>query len=369
MKGARDLYERFGSQGTILATPCFPLRSVAAEARRSAVVLHTLGTYSSCGRSHYVQSHPPDNPRSAPVAFGRMKFAAFLQVKDEAELVDRAIDHLRAIGVDLIVACDKNSTDGTLELLQARRSDDRFWLILGTDADAEAGGWFTAASEALVKIAQANYDWLLFLDADEFWIPASGQLRDCISLAEADVLSVPRFNIPLVEGNQWNSVAFEPCHYEDLLAIVEPIPDFRAFLRGDPEMPWIRGVPAPKVMARPTCVGGVTMGAHDIIAAGDLPTRHGTPLDLFIAHLPFTTKTRFARKIANIRKFFALHDQFIGKDRAWHWRRWLEIVDREGLDREFDRNVFSLETCGELRRQGIIRSARDIFRAKMVASE
>ncbi|MDQ6869556.1 MAG: glycosyltransferase family 2 protein [Pseudomonadota bacterium] len=298
-----------------------------------------------------------------------MKFAAVLAVKDEAELVDRAIDHLRAIGVDLIVACDMNSTDGTLELLQARRSDDSFWLILGNDADAEARGWFTAASEAAVKIAEANYDWLLFLDADEFWIPASGQLRDCICLAEADVLSVPRFNIPLVEGSQWNSIEFDPCHYEDLLVIFKPIPDFRAFLGGDPETPWIRGVPVPKVMARPTYVGGVTMGAHDIIAAGDLPPRRGTPFDLFIAHLPFTTKTRFARKIANIRKAFALHDQFLGKDQAWHWRRWMEIVDREGLDREFDRNVFGLETCGELRRQGIIRSAKDIFLAKMVSSK
>ena len=37
-----------------------------------------------------------------------LRIAAYLGVKDEVELIERSIDHLRAIGVDYIMACVLN---------------------------------------------------------------------------------------------------------------------------------------------------------------------------------------------------------------------------------------------------------------------
>ena len=42
-----------------------------------------------------------------------MRIAANLSVKDEVELIETTIAHLHAIGVDVIVACDMGSTDGS----------------------------------------------------------------------------------------------------------------------------------------------------------------------------------------------------------------------------------------------------------------
>lgn len=295
-----------------------------------------------------------------------MKFAAFLGVKDEFELVDKAINHLRAIGVDLVFAWDLNSRDGTLELLLARgREDAGLKVIQGDDADYDSCSTFAAVRGAAAEAAEASYDWLLFLDADEFWLPASGRLADCADLLEADVLSVRRFNVPLLasrEPSDESELAFDPLHYEDVLLVVEPIPNFRDHLHAHPETPWSRGVPIPKIMARPQFIESVEMGMHDLKARAGQPLRRATPKDLIIAHRPFTTKSRFARKIANIRKFLTYYDEVLGPDLAWHWRRWLEIVDRDGLDQEFNRNVFDQTICAELRQQGTIVSAAEFFR-------
>ena len=49
-------------------------------------------------------------------------------------------------------------------------------------------------------IAEFEVDRVLFLDADEFWIPKSGNIKATSSLAEADALTVRRL-IPLQNRN------------------------------------------------------------------------------------------------------------------------------------------------------------------------
>jgi len=59
--------------------------------------------------------------------------AAFLGVKDEVELIERSILHLRAIGVDKIIVCDMVSTDSTLEILEKYLSEDlSFFSVIPT---------------------------------------------------------------------------------------------------------------------------------------------------------------------------------------------------------------------------------------------
>ena len=54
-----------------------------------------------------------------------MTIAAILGVKDEVELIEASITHLRQIGVDYITVSDYGSTDGTLDVLEAlRRAGD-----------------------------------------------------------------------------------------------------------------------------------------------------------------------------------------------------------------------------------------------------
>lgn len=287
-----------------------------------------------------------------------MRIAAILGVKDERELLPDCIGHLRAIGVERIHAIDAGSTDGSMEWLEARHADGDVDLHHFSDQDPDAHGW----ARLNVALAQASdADWVIFLDADEFWIPASGRLADCAELARSDVLKVHRFNVPLGPAGLLTADGGPPRGADGLELIARPVPDFRARLEGGDPLPWIRGVPVHKVAARPSHVASMDDGGHDVLARDGLVTRVAWASDLLIAHLPFTTPARFARKVANIRRVFAVHDAYFGEHLAWHWRRWLSLSDPDAIAAEFALQAFDAGALAQLRAEGAIRDARALF--------
>lgn len=276
-----------------------------------------------------------------------MRIVAYLGVKDEVELIDRTIAHLRSIGVDHIIAIDDFSTDGTAERLDSYRSRDDFWFRQMNP---------TELHKSLELVRQAKADWAIFLDADEFWLPASGCLKDCRQLAMADFLAVDRFNVPLGPGGAQMPDHCTPDRYSDAL--------FFDFL--DPELdhfdsPWISIVPAPKMMFRPERVAAVTQGFHQVVAADNASLRRAVASDVVIAHLPFTSKSRFKRKVANIRTFMATHTTYFDPLMARHWRRWLAMDDVGRTDEEFEQQVLSREKMAEMLGRGAISSAAAIL--------
>lgn len=310
--------------------------------------------------------------RRRSTANSDLRIAANLGVKDEAEIIERSIAHLREIGVDLIMVCDMSSTDGTAEILEKYRSDN-FWVMTLnnetlSDRISFEKSWLHYNQE---RYRNAPADWVIFLDADEFWIPASGSLKDCEALRSADVVSVDRYNVPLGPHGPMAPETLRTTDYDDLLLIANGIPDFRNQLLGDLDAPWIMGAQEPKVMARPRKIGGLTHGLHDVIDT-DAPVRKLTARDLFVAHLPLSTPTRFARKVENIKAYYRQEGIDVTsaggswQNRAdaigWHWRRWAAFTEDRQLAEEFGRNVFDAKLTSEMRKDGIIRSAGELLR-------
>jgi glycosyltransferase involved in cell wall biosynthesis len=296
-----------------------------------------------------------------------VKIGANLSVKDEVELIEQAIRHLRAIGVDLIIACDLGSSDGTYEIMERYRSDDDFWLFrLTEDGDEYDANW-VRANVALAK--SAGMDWVLVLDADEFWIPREGSLKALPFLKEFDVLSVDRFNVPLGVNGPMMPSQLVPERYEELLVIAKPVEDPRAHLRRNPGDAWIRMRVGPKVMFRPERIISLAKGGHGVIPCDLRPLRRTRPSDLVIIHLPFTTRMRFARKIDNIRRALSLGDNadadFDGFDGlAWHWRRWVVMAQQGRINEEFEASTFSESVMADYRTEGTIRSVAELFRER-----
>ena len=292
-----------------------------------------------------------------------MKIAALLCVKDEVELIGHTIDHLRAIGVGLIIAIDVNSTDGTESILESRRSEN-LRIIRVNDLDPNIGELHRVVSAAIASASSAGADWMLVQDADEYWLPATGSLSECAELEDADLLSVDRFNVPPVCGEAGIQPPIMPENYNRLSLVVKSAPDFREVMRNNPRASWILGVPVPKIMVRPALIASLRQAGHDAVPHDGVRLRRAKPTDLLIAHLPFTTQGRFARKIANIRRNIQVHDKNFRGDTAWHWRRWITLSDQEGTNAEFERSYFDPETIESLRRQGVVRSAAEVFRER-----
>ncbi len=288
-------------------------------------------------------------------------FAAVLGVKDEVELVAGCIAHLRAIGVDTIRVIDSGSTDGTVELIQGPLAGPDLALVHHSDQDPDSDAWSRTAS-ALGR--ESGADWVLFLDADEFWIPAGGTLQSICGLAELDVLTVDRFNVPLDALGLRTPDRGLPSG-PDLELIVDSLPDFRTRMEQDPRLPWIRIVPDPKVMARAGRIGHVMDGFHDILPSPGPPLRRACADDVLVAHVPFSTLPRFRGKVRNIRLIFEAHDAYCGADIAWHWRRLLACTDEDSIRREFELQVFDEPMLAVLRESGCMRTAAQWFASRI----
>jgi hypothetical protein len=293
-----------------------------------------------------------------------VKIAACLGVKDEVSLVRAAIDHLRAIGVDHIIASDAYSTDGTEVILAEFAKGPDFDLTHFDDRATAATDEEAVTIEMFDRSRAVGADWLLFCDADEFPMPRGGSLRGVAGLSTADALIVPRFNVPLLPTGPTLPLGALHLRPEDLLVYApdENRASTQSRVRQDNTKPWIASVPGPKVMARTSTIKTLAEGHHNIVAADGGAVITQVPADLFIAHLPFSTVERFAHKVANIRAVVEATGETWGPDSAWHWHRWLKNIDEMGgVAGEMERNTISPTLLAELRQSGVVRSAPEVW--------
>ena len=103
-----------------------------------------------------------------------------LLVRDEADVVDAQLAfHLHA-GVDFVIATDNRSTDGTTEILERYERAGRLLLLREDGDDMRQQEWVTR----MARMAATDFgaDWVLNSDADEFWWPRGGSLKDVLAL-------------------------------------------------------------------------------------------------------------------------------------------------------------------------------------------
>ena len=102
-----------------------------------------------------------------------MILAQTLVVRDEADVVDAQIAYHLAAGVDVVVATDHQSEDGTTEILEEyeRRGVLR---LLREGGPVREDVWRTDMARLAAR--ELGADWVINTDADEFWLP-----RHCCS--------------------------------------------------------------------------------------------------------------------------------------------------------------------------------------------
>ena len=108
-----------------------------------------------------------------------MKLVMTLRTRDEADVVDAQIAfHLNA-GVDFVVAIDHRSQDGTLEILESYVRQGYLHLIRESGGEMDEGAWATRMS----RLAATDFaaDWVIPSDADEFWWPRGGSLKEVLA--------------------------------------------------------------------------------------------------------------------------------------------------------------------------------------------
>jgi hypothetical protein len=125
-----------------------------------------------------------------------MKLVMTLLVRDEADIVSANIEFHLDRGVDFIIATDNLSVDGTTDILRAYERRGVLHYIRQTDDDYAQHRWVTH----MARLARAKFgaEWVINNDADEFWYPEQGNLKEALDTVSAscDAVAVKRHNFP-----------------------------------------------------------------------------------------------------------------------------------------------------------------------------
>ena len=107
-----------------------------------------------------------------------MKLLMTLCVRDEEDIIGANIDFHLARGVDFIIATDNLSTDHTTEILREYEQHGVLRYISQTEDIYDQGRWVTH----MARLARTEHaaDWVINSDADEFWWPEEGDLKQVL---------------------------------------------------------------------------------------------------------------------------------------------------------------------------------------------
>lgn len=291
----------------------------------------------------------------------RTSIAAILGVKDEEQIIEANIEHLRLIGIEEIIVRDYSSTDLTVQILAGmeRRGEIRVEYV--DDLDPNGPDELTE----VVRLAHScDSEWVLVLDADEFPIVQEQDLRTHPELLSDDHDFVRLLRRNVASGSSGLKINLPPSgqSLEEFDVIPRPIKDYWRDLDIQRANSWIRANIEPRTIGRRSCIRNVWSGLHEMRGESTGLERHLTSRTMFMAHLPFSTFDRFERKVRNIEKVIEAHWQWFSGPVGHHWKRWRQCLLDGSLKAEFEAQFFDEASLEKLRAEGALCSAGEFLR-------
>jgi hypothetical protein len=207
-----------------------------------------------------------------------MKLVETLVVRDEADIIDAQISYHLNAGVDFVLATDHQSRDGTTEILESYARQG-YLRRLPEQGEVREQAWRT--DMARLAAIEHGADWVMAADADEFWVPREGTIKEILAAVP------PRF------GTAGGVI----CHFVPRPDDGAPFAE-RMTVRlrpqapvNDPTSPWR---PSPKLLHRGAADVFVLHAGYTVLGAGIEPLPGWCPFEVF--HFPCRSVEQWARK-------------------------------------------------------------------------
>ena len=205
-----------------------------------------------------------------------------LVVRDEADIVDAQLAYHLNAGVDFVLATDHDSSDGTTEILESYARDG-YLSLSRVQGDVRESEWRTRMARTAATEHAA--DWVINTDADEFWLPRTGTLKETFAAIPERVGIVWALTCHFVPRPDDGALFAErmTARYASQTALNDPTSPYRphakAAHRADPDVV-------------------VWFGSHRIESSRLAPLAAWHPADVF--HFPFRSLEQYERK--NVRR-------------------------------------------------------------------
>jgi len=208
-----------------------------------------------------------------------MKLVMTLLARNEEDVIEENLLYHLNRGVDFVVATDNASDDSTRDILAEYERQGVLHLIDEPTHSYDQGRWVTR----MARLAATDFgaDWIINNDADEFFWPNGGDLREVLEEipAQFGVLTVPRTNfLPRPESEEGGS-------FVDRMMVRE-----RHSFNATGEKPLV-----PKAVHRAHPEVSIENGGHRLTAPGLEPLNGWYPMETF--HFPVRTYAQWEMKI------------------------------------------------------------------------
>jgi hypothetical protein len=201
-----------------------------------------------------------------------------LLVRDEIDVIEAQLAYHLNAGVDFVIAIDHDSRDGTTEVLE-RYVRDGCLRLIREEGPLRDGAWRTR----MARLAASEYgaDWVINTDADEFWMPRAGTLKDVFA------------SVPDTHGVVFGLT----CHFvprpDDEAAfadrmVVRAVPPVAIH---DPTSPYR---PHLKAAHRGDVAITISFGSHSVSGSSWRALHHWHPAD--VLHFPFRSHAQWENK-------------------------------------------------------------------------
>ena len=255
-----------------------------------------------------------------------------LLVKNEADIVRDNIEFHLAHGVDYIIATDNNSSDGTKEILLEYEIKGVLHMISENGTDFDCTTWNNNMARLAYERFQA--DIVFRNDADEFWHPQSGNLKDCFKVHENDaILEIERISV-LLE----NSRGTESFPQNTRFAVTNPITtqDVSGVKVESKNQNFYLYRLRPKLAIRTSKIGNIELprGNHSISNEGNFDIKRISNIRIY--HFPIRSKKQFNQRVVR-NGLGVLNNTSAQSDEgfSWHIKRMYQSLIDGKLDEEY----------------------------------
>ncbi len=266
-----------------------------------------------------------------------MRVVMTLLVRDEQDILRANLDYHLARGVDEVILMDNLSSDGTADIAREYERAGILHYMFQPRDDYSQGRWVTQMAHRAFH--EFGADWVINGDADEFWCPRGGSIKDAFASIEVNAVavSVERTNfLARIDNGEpfWQRMNVRRLVSENYIG--EPLPA--------------------KVAHRALADIVVEQGNHGVRVGGRLADCAPGPLT--ILHFPIRSRAQFRNKIAKGGAAYARNtelDQATGS--AW---RFLYVLYLDGrLDEVYDQELMAEEDiAGGLAAGALVRDDR-----------
>jgi len=252
-----------------------------------------------------------------------MKLVMTLVCRDEADIIRENLETHLYFGVDHVIATDHASVDGTRDILAEYEQLGIATVIDQDSRDLMQSKWMTQMAELARTTHRA--DWVLNNDADEFWIPETGTLKDSLDNKNASVMKTRRLNMVYAYDADSCASWVQRTVYRAARRI--PKPALNDFYTETLEFPYFYHDLPPKALTRTNDLACIRAGNHD--ASYYVPVEQEVS-NIHIFHFPVRSLAQFTRKIANGAKAI-LWNEDLRPRQCWHLRRWYRMAQNNGI--------------------------------------